>query len=315
MALFDRLLFAIVNWVFWRRNGRLRRWTAKRAKEFPVRPNVGLPRSANDKMTWRKAFDRDLRFVALSDKIALRDWLSEQDLDLKCPELVWQGSQVSEIPEWVWDGDHVIKTNHASGTNVYTKDPGLDRAASEEMLGAALVTTYGAHKMEWGYQDIVPKVFAEVCLPRDRLEEIKIYTFGATCWRIYRTRLVDGALAAQIWELQQNGQVEFEPDTEASATSKGFDDAPLPSWERIQRIASRIGSEFDHVRVDFLAHDENIWLSELTFYNQGGYIARSGHKTSGMPTSLWDLKRSHVLRHRPASGWRRFYFQRLIKHI
>ena len=48
-------------------------------------PGVTLPRTINEKFTWRKVFDHGPLFPAVIDKIGVKDWLIRTDMPLARP--------------------------------------------------------------------------------------------------------------------------------------------------------------------------------------------------------------------------------------
>jgi len=95
------------------------------------------------------------------------------------------------------------------------------------------------------------------------------------------------------------------------------DDSPSPPvyTNDAIAIAREIGSGFDHVRVDLLWDGSELWLGELTFYNQTGHFSgRFGRSINSKMTRSWNIRRSHFLRN-PQSHWGLRLYARTLRSV
>lgn len=301
-----RRLFRYVN--AWARiaHPRLYLWIIGKPRSFGPYPSVALPRTLNAKYTWRKIFDHDPRFKAVSDKLAVRDFCAGIRPDLRAPEVLWSGTDPGDIPDAVLKGDVVVKTNHTTGANIFVRGGAFDRPRIERGMRRSLSKGYGFHKHEWGYFGIPRRVFVERMVPGGaRVEEVKFYTFGRRIEMVFRSVDRQGNAGAQIRLLDGAGDIALSELVPNAVKSRR--DWPLPdNWHHMVEVARDIGAIFDHMRVDLLTNGSDAWLSELTIYNQGGYQVLFGRDPDAQITRAWDIRRSWFMT-TPQPGWRGEY--------
>jgi hypothetical protein len=260
----------------------------------------------NAKYYWRKVFDHDPRFPVLSDKLAMRDFCSEIRPDLTAPEILWVGDDARAIPNELLSEDVVVKTNHASGVNIFVRNGKVDRFAMEARLARSLRRTHGRRSLEWGYFDILPRIFVERVLPGGPcLQEVKFYTFGRHIERVFRSIDRHGNAAAQIYVPDTQGVLRLS-EKAASAVNRTASDPPPETWEHMIEIARDLGEPFDHVRVDLLTDGNEVWMGEMTLYNEGGRHPLMGTDPDSPMCQAWDIRRSWFLTQKQP-GWRGCY--------
>lgn len=277
----------------------------------PVRP-----RTANDRFFWRKLFDRNPDFPIVSDKLAVRHWLTDHGIDVATPRVLWCGTNARTIPDEVWSADAVLKPNHAAGMVDFLPVAPPDRDLIARRANNYLDVDHHLKGGQWGYKDIPRRLFVEHRLPADAcgLTEIKLYTFGA---RIVNARF--------IYNRAGPGRRDdtFRMTDKGHLVRIGNDDAtkkapagrpPHPVLPSAIRVAEQIGRHFDHVRVDFYVSDDTLYLGELTLYTHAGCLPDSGWDPDHPMASTWDLRDSWFLRTRQ-TGWRELYRRALCRWL
>ncbi|MEM1234318.1 MAG: ATP-grasp fold amidoligase family protein [Pseudomonadota bacterium] len=282
--------------------------SVQRARSFGRIPFHAYPRSADEKFLWRKLFDHDPRFTLISDKLALRDWIAETGLELRMPRLCWAGLSPRSIPEELWFGDYVVKANHDSGSAIALWDDPPARETAIAQLEAALERDYSRAFAEWGYKLIAPRVFVEerVGQAGSPVGDIKFYTFGRRIERIVHIEDRPGGRFGQVFE--PDGAGGFYRLERAPAVCDGTLETPLDDvLGRAVEMARALGERFDHMRVDFLEAGGTLYLSEMTVYNQTGYITDGGAFPHMQVSRAWDIRRSFALRTRHGGPFTRLY--------
>jgi len=280
-------------------------------------PNLAFPRTANDKFFWRKVFDRDPRLTTMCDKIAAKDWVRARVPDLDIPEVLWAGTDPAALPPDVLTGNVVVKVNHGWNTNYFIHDGQHDREALEQSARAWLRRRHGRERFEHAYFDVPPRLFVEEMVrPADgeKLQELKVYTFGARVERVFHGLDRQGDHLANVWEVAADGTLPSAP----RPSSLGIEGThlPLPACTaRAMAIARRLGSEFDHIRVDFMTTGERLWLGEMTVYNLAGHLTHGGTDPDSPGSRAWDLRCSGFLRDPPQKGWRAGYARALKRQL
>lgn len=297
----------------WRRLWRrLRR--PKRRAGAPVHC-IALPQTANEKYAWRKIFDHDPRFVLLSDKLAVKEFVARLGMDVEIPKVLWSGTDARDIPPSVLEGDVVVKANHGCNMNIFVDYGQYDGTQLVKKANRFLKVSHGRHNYQWAYFDIPRQLFVEERIRpiAGDLIDIKVYVFGPHTEQIVQISKGPEGRAGAIWEPDSEGR--FRMLDIRTAVSDRIDRRPLPkNIDRALGVASAIGADFDHLRVDFLTDGTRLFLGEITIYNLGGVAYSVGQLTDTPLNRSWDLRRSWFMRS-PQKGWRKIYAAALRRAI
>lgn len=279
------------------------------------RPNIALPLTANEKYAWRKVFDHDPRFVILSDKQAVKDWIASLALDVTIPITLWCGTDAQNIPGILLESDVVIKATHGWAMNIFMKDSYYGHTQLVKEANSFLEKSHGDFHLEWAYFKVPRRLLVEeVIRPTSGdLSDLKLYTFGPHVEQVVLISKSEQGRAGAIWKPDSDGRFcRLEIKT---AISEHIDRRPLPACiEKALQLASKIGTDFDHLRIDFLADGTHLYLGEITIYNLGGYAYHTGDIVDTPLNRSWDLRRSWFLRS-PQKGWRKAYAAALRRTI
>lgn len=278
-------------------------------------PSVGCPGTYNEKVLWRKIFDRNPLIATLSDKLLAKQYFSETCPDLKTPDVLWSGDRAEDIPDKVLRGNVVVKTNHGSGFNLFVKDGVFDRQSLNSTVQRWLHHyPYGRKTGEWGYAKIRPKVYVERMLCDARHAEPVQINFSTFAGRPIIAHVITGA----VFGPKMAGI--FDADGQRlSGTPLHFlsEDQQLPSGYELPacyldavQCASKLGNQLDYARIDFLTLGDQLFASEITFYTLGGYAAYTNPAIERLLSGAWDLRHSWFF-NSPKPGWRRKYAHRL----
>jgi hypothetical protein len=278
-------------------------------------PNPVLPQCANDKFFWRKIFDHDPRFTTISDKLAVKNWVTEENINVKTARVLWSGEAANQIPKEILKGEVVLKANHGWNMNILLQGRKHNYTELIMKANSFLNMTHGHETGEWGYLNIPRKLFVEEMLAGGgaQLIELKYYTFGNKIERLIVIYDRFGEIAADVW-MADNSGILYLSDEKASVSDirPGL---PLPpTHKHAEKIACDIGSRFDHMRVDLFTDGQEVWLNELTVYNLSGHMAAHGFEPTSPLNTAWDLRRSWFLT-TSQQGWRKLYAKALIRKL
>lgn len=249
---------------------RLRR---RAARDLGYVPNLKAPKKYNEKIVWRKAFDRNPDFVRIADKIEVRSFIAERlgqertkDIML---ELYATASRFEDIDLTTLPDSYAMKANHASGWNAFvTPESPVDPEMVKRAAKSWLSQSYGRHKHEWAYQPIKRRVLFEElmvgengAMPRD----IKFAVFNGKCRFIV---FIDGRFKKKCW-------YHMTPEWERLlSTPKSASDNPVPEkpegFDEMLSIAEEVSQGFDYFRVDFMFTPSRFVLNEITLYDASG---------------------------------------------
>lgn len=140
--------------------------------------NFGNPRRYTEKIQWRKMFGLDHNMALLSDKFAVREWVSDKLGPEYLIPLIGAWESVDDID---WDAlpqSFVLKTNNASGTNLIVPDRSkLNLTLAKKTLSRWMKMRYGWLTFEKQYLDIKPMVIAEKYMKDAKTDELNDYKF------------------------------------------------------------------------------------------------------------------------------------------
>lgn len=267
-------------------------------------PNAIYPRTVNEKFLWRKLFDHDPRFIILSDKLACKAWVSERVPGLAIAKVEWVGTSAREIPKALHGMSGVIKANHGCGTNLFLQEGDFSADAIADEVDPWLNYDHGADHGEWAYSCVDRKLFweEEIKPETGTLTEVKFFTYGERIARIIHIGGRFGEMRANAWEFSKDGVLVLSDEIANIAPQ----DRAMPLPETIEdaiAMARKLGSEFDHLRVDLLFDGATWWLGELTVYNQAGYMyVASASDCESKISNAWDIRYSHFLKDEKKAG-------------
>ncbi|MES2931081.1 MAG: ATP-grasp fold amidoligase family protein [Patescibacteria group bacterium] len=238
------------------------------------RLNLKNPRSLNEKIVWKKLFDRNPLLPYTSDKYRVRqyvrDTLGEEEASQVLIPLLHEGRNPEAIPFDTLPEEYIVKTNHDSGGHhIVQRGDGVDRAAIIAKFKNLLSRSYGVFKHEWAYWSIPRTLIVEALLrgeDGDLAQDYKFHVFHGTCRFIHTTPKVNGqrsgkrSLFTPAWEQLQVGWKH----------AQGPNVAPPAGLERMVRLAERLAAPFDYVRVDLYTVSGRIYFGELTHYHGNG---------------------------------------------
>jgi len=299
-------------------HARHRRATRAYWNEFGVLPRVALPVSYNEKMFWRRTFDRDPAFVAYCDKLETKSIFQRCDSGLDLAETLWIGTDPADMPASLRRPDVVVKMNAGCDRNWFFRDHAGENAAFLESGRDWLDRPFGVDSIEWGYGQVPPKLFAEATIASDSngIDEIKVHMFAGEVFYalIYRGEKtptgLSGIFDAHGRRLRvTNTIVERDPSRALPAEYRVPD-----CYGRAMEIARRLASGSDYLRVDFMVVDGKLHGGELTPYPSAGLMTNSDPAVLAQMGRCWDLRRSWFLK-TPQTGWRALYQAMLRKHV
>ncbi len=302
----DRLcrrgLSVVLNLYAWFRYPHLliRYWAT--LKQFP---DAAFPRSFNEKLLWRKIYDRDQRFGPMTDKLAARDIAQAKAPELTIPQVLWIGDTPDELPADILDKPCVIKTNRGSGWNLFNWSPNqLSKADVVDYFKPKTRFVYGHRIGEWSYAMVKQKFYAEELFvePSGRVpDDFNIHTFGGRVLTIsmIHDRFGDRDHISLNRDLSRTDTVweEYSSDYEPQFDAIHF---------KLADVAERLVADIDYVRVDLFCHDGGIYFREFTFFPGSGLSIRNAGETELTRNALWDLSRSAYFAGASA-GWKRTY--------
>lgn len=329
-------MLQFINTGLYLRNRHLFRQFRKKMGYFP---NVAFPRNYNEKILWRKIFDRNPLFGRLSDKLEAKHFFRQNCPDLGIVEVLWEGERAEDIPDKILKRSVVVKTNHGSTYNLFLPARTIDRddlnarvnrwlrqhpdgrksTIDRDDLNARVNRwlqqhPYGRGAGEWAYSQVTPKVYVEPLLTQSDGTQPLNFRFHAFHGRAIHADVFTGdphgSVKAGVFNLSgckiEGGPYDYRSPEQQLPTDFEMPDAFFVAAES----AARLSHSLDYVRVDFLCCDGVAYGSEFTFYHAAGYGRWTNPDISRQLSAAWDLKQSWFLS-TPQRGWKDGYAKRL----
>jgi len=250
-------------------------------ERFGTYPNLHDPRKFSEKIQWRKLFDRKVIYTQCADKYKVREYVSERiDKEHLIPLL-----QTCESPEEIdyssLPHSFVIKTNHASRTNILVENSSkIDKEEIVEKLRSWLKINFYRELpegqpnqgREWQYRDIKPLIMIEEMLRDNDGGTPNDYKFH--CFRNNSDSEVLIQLDLDRFTKHKRNIYDESwnklPFTYAYEQSEHDVAKPL-ALDKMVEIAKCLSEDFDYVRVDLYLVKGQIFFGELTFTPENGF--------------------------------------------
>lgn len=236
-------------------------------------PSFKNPRSYSEKIWYRMLFERDRRWITLSDKLAMRDYVASRIGEEYLVPLLWAGDKPEDIPFDQLPERFVIKATHGCAYNIVVRNKQeLDRDWIRKQLSEWLAENYCEERFlgtEWGYKHVQPAIMIESFLGSNNQSLID-----------YKFRTFSGQVEFFLAHFERHGNhslnLMFDRTgrripCELGYKYQGAFSVPANLPEMV-RIAERLGSEFDFMRIDLYSIEDKIYFGELTPYPGAGCI-------------------------------------------
>jgi hypothetical protein len=257
-------------------------------------PNLLDPQTFNEKLCYRKIFDRREILTTLADKYAARDYVAQRLGSAILPKLYQVTRNAADIPFDALPNKFVVKPTHGSGWVRLVRDKAqLDRAAviaeSEEWLSRS----YYELTREWQYKNVTPRILVEEFIDDGSGQapvDYKLMVFHGKVHyvQVHRDRFT--ALKMTFYDPAWN-RIEVVGLTDAIGDV--MEDIPRP--ERLEEMimaAETLAGEMDFIRVDFYATSEKIYFGEFTSVPGNGVVRYVPSDFDLQLGRLWDLHKS-----------------------
>lgn len=262
---------------------------SERGSQMVARRRASKPKTYNDKIRYKMAFDRRPILTLLADKVAARDFVAERVgsevlLDVFCHADNGHGLQWESLPEqFVVKVNHgcggLIIVSHAAASEVRLPNPQLrpgwcsilvrpEYAHTEVMADLCdywLSLTYGWNRWayrEWAYREIKPQALIQEYAGGETgyAENLRVHCFkGAPLTYLVDFRDVSGAYVNKGRFLAG----EFSACAEMAGLTRD-------QMIRVHDMSIALTGGLDSVRLDWMLTPEGPKFGEFTHYPLGG---------------------------------------------
>lgn len=227
------------------------------------------PQTFNAKIQWLKLYDATPVKTMLSDKEAVRAYISEKIGEEYLIPILGVWDSLDDIDFSVFPDKFVLKTNHGSGFNMIIKDKTkFDQKKASRQFKKWLHINYAFFSgYEMHYEQIKPRIIAEQYMENDgELLDYKFVCFHGEVkyvwvdwgrYSIHKRNIYDCE-----WKLQDYS-LGYTNDTNV------INKQPK-NLKKMIELAEILSKDFCHARVDFYEINDKIYFGEITFTSGSG---------------------------------------------
>jgi len=257
-------------------------------------PHFKNPRTFSEKVFSRMLYSRKQILTDVSDKLKVREYVSQRIGNRYFIPLLWQGENPDDIPFELLPSRLFIKTNHGCGYNIPVRDirkysPHKIRAQLRIWLRENFCTDsfLGIH---WAYKNIKPMIMIEEFLEENGKPPLD-YKFFCFSGRVEYLLIVYDRFAS-------HQEKHFTRDFVPLDLWNGADQYPGPfirpyNLEEMIKVAETLSAGFDFIRVDLYNVNGKIYFGELTCYPAGGLAAFVPRKWDFIFGEKWILENKY----------------------
>lgn len=244
----------------------------------------------NEKVQYRKLYDRDPRMKELADKAAVRNYVEERIGAKYLTKVYGVYDTVEEIPFDSLPERFAMKLTNGSGFNFICREKTPEEIRKiRKLFRQWLKLDFYMLGREWAYKGVKNRIICEEYLEEkdgSGLNDYKIFCFNG------KPRLIQvdfdrftnhrRNLYTPEWQFL-NERVAYENDPDASLP-------PPPNFSEMLACAEKLSEGFSHVRVDFYDIDGRIVFGEMTFYHGAGYLRFEHEAFEKKLGDYWELE-------------------------
>ena len=235
--------------------------------------NLKNPQSINEKIVWKKIYDRNPLLPVTADKYQVRSYIKETLGENQAGKLLIPLLYVTDKPETIpfekLPSAFIVKPNHASGRYIIIDN---GRFNKEKIINACrrwLKTPYALDWLEWAYKPIKKrKILVEQLLREEDgkiPKEFKFHMFHGKCKSIaFVNKKMNNSSISFFdvnWNILPVKKISH-PQAQKIKKTKNF--------KTMLELAEKLSTPFDYVRVDLYSLKGKIYFGELTHYPASG---------------------------------------------
>jgi hypothetical protein len=246
-------------------------------KEFGFDLNLKNPKTLNEKLQWKKIYDRKPIYTICTDKYLVRDLIKEKIGEKYLIPLLFHGCDIDKIDFDKLPIPFIIKPNHGSGCIIIIRDKNdIDKKDILKECNKWLKYNFYFPGREWQYKNIKPMILIEKLIldekgriPTDykfqcfhgKVEFIQIDTdrFGNHKKSFYNSKW---ECLPFVWCGEKDNKPIFETDKNINKPK---------NLDEMIKLSEKLASNFDYVRVDLYSLEDKTYFGELTFTPASGF--------------------------------------------
>jgi hypothetical protein len=260
--------------------------------------NLDSPQSYNEKLIWKKLYDRNPLLTVTADKYLVRSYIRQLLGNEEAEKILVPLYHVTDNPDTIPFDElperFVVKPNHGSKMHwIITGGKEKLKDRIREKCRKWLHSNHGLYDHQWAYRNIKRKIIVEKLLLTDDYYlpmDYKLFCFHGKgrYFRISKNRFGKEDLNA-YYDTEWN----FLPvKNHGYAMMNKI--LPRPSnLEHIIELAEKLAVNLDAVRVDLFCFDKKIYFGELTHYHASGLSRFEPVSFDFELGSYWKIKKNY----------------------
>lgn len=268
-------------------------------KVFGYYPNLFMPKTFNEKIVHRMLHPKK-KYTTLADKFAVRNFIAEKIGSEYLVPLIWNGCFLSEDEFELLPLSFVIKSNHASGTNLIVKDKTkVDYNYVKKLTDSWLKIDFHTMNLEKHYKNIPRSLIVEKLLVSDSggiPSDYKLHIFNnkentVIYIQVDYDRFDDeNGHTRDIYDENWN----FMPIRIQYENSNYKEKKPLLLDEMIS-ASKKLSSDFSYSRIDWYICGGKLYFGEITFTHGCATERFFPNKADLEWGKLWDIEYEKLL--------------------
>lgn len=234
--------------------------------------NLKNPQTFNEKLQWLKLYGRRPIDTFLSDKYAVKEYISKTIGQKYVIPLLGVWDKFDEINFDKLPNSFVLKCTHDSGGIVICKDKSkFDIEVARNIINRGMKHNFYVFSREKAYRDIPRRIIAEEYKEDSKTKELRDYKFFCfdgepKALFIASDRQMDGEETKfDFFDMNYNHL----PFTNGHPNAKTHPEKPQ-CFEEMKSLAAKLSKGIPHVRVDFYEVDGRVYFGEMTYSHWGG---------------------------------------------
>lgn len=238
------------------------------------RLNLSNPQTYSEKIQWLKLYGRRPIDTVLSDKYAVKEYISRTVGSQYVIPLLGVWNSFDEINFDSLPNQFVLKCTHDSGGIVVCKDKSsLDFKKARKILTRGLKHDYYVFSREKAYKNIPRRIIAEEYKEDSQTSELRDYKFFCFDGEpkllfVASDRQKEGEETKfDFFDMQYNHLPFINGHPNAKIQPQKPD-----KFDEMKLLAAKLSAGIPHVRVDFYEANGQVYFGEMTYSHWGGMV-------------------------------------------
>ena len=253
------------------------------------------PKTFDEKMQWLKLYDRNPLYTKLVDKYESKKLLAGIIGDEFIIPTLGCWNTFDDIDFSALPNKFILKTTHDSGTHCICLDKShFDYKNAKKLLETSLKRNYYLLWREWPYNDVFPRIIAEPLLENkdgSPLVDYKFYCYGGKP-QYFMYSIGEANHKVKNVKMDMNGKpIDY---LFKSAPALDVNNIVLPNnLKTMIDIVNKLSCTAQHVRIDLFNVDGHIYMGEVTFFTNAGFMSIKNEDYKQSLANMIDITKAY----------------------